>query len=338
MALNRIRQWSTPWRNGLMLVACGALVAALATPAYAAAAPTIAFVPKLVGIPYFDAMRQGLDNAGKKFGAKIVYEGPTTASVSGQAEMVQSLINEHVAAVGVSANSPTALEALAKKARDAGVLFYSSDSQVDGPDVALRVQQTSDSALADTVIDQIASQIGDSGDIAFVSGGPTATNLNLWIGLMKKRLAAKYPKINLVAVEYAGEDINRATQVTGQLLSAYPNLKGIVGVNSTAVPGAAQAVLRAGLTGKVMVTGITDPNSIRPFIMDGTVKSVVLWNPIDLGYITVWGVMQLLEHKPLQPENTVPGLGHQVSYTADTHTLLLGPPMVITKADVSLNF
>jgi rhamnose transport system substrate-binding protein len=87
-----------------------------------------------------------------------------------------------------------------------------------------------------------------------------------------------------------------------------------------------------------MVTGITDPNSIRPFIMDGTVQSVVLWNPIDLGYLTVWGVMQQLEHKPFQPENSVPGLAKQVSYNADTHTLLLGPPMVITKADVSLNF
>jgi rhamnose transport system substrate-binding protein len=295
-------------------------------------------VPKLIGITYFTAMKQGLDQAGKKFGAHIIYQGPTTASVSGQSEIVQSLINKHVTAVGVSANSPTALEALAKQAKAKGILFYSSDSQVEGPDVALRVQQTSNKALADTVVDQLAKTIGGKGDVAFVSGGPTATNLNAWIALMKQRLAAKYPQIKLVSVQYAGEDINKATQVTGQLLSAYPHLKGVVGINSTAVPGAAQAVLRAGLSGKVAVTGITDPNSIRPFILDGTVKSVVLWNPISLGYLTGWGVIQELEHKPFKAENTVPGLKQKVKYFPKTHTLLLGNPMVITKANVSMNF
>ena len=323
----------------LYLAAIGSsLLLALGGPPAVAAEPTIAFVPKLVGIPYFSAMKQGLDHAGKKFGAQIIYEGPTTASVSGQAEIVQSLINKHVTAIGVSANSPTALEALAKQAKQKGIVFYSSDSQVEGPDVDLRVQQTSNSALANTVMDQIAEQIHDEGDIAFISGGPTATNLNEWIALMKQRLEQKHPKINLVSIQYAGEDINKATQVGGQLLSAYPQLKGLVGINSTAVPGAAQAVLRAGLSGKVAVTGITDPNSIRPFVLNGTVKSVVLWNPIDLGYLTCWGVLQVLDHKQFLKTNNVPGLDHPVEYFPDTHTLLLGPPMVITKANINLNF
>jgi rhamnose transport system substrate-binding protein len=299
--------------------------------------PSIAFVPKLIGIPYFSAMKQGLDKAGKKFGATIIYQGPTTASVSGQAEIVQSLINKHVAAVGVSANSPTALEALAKQAKAQHIVFYSSDSQVDGPDVDVRVQQTSNKALANTVMDQIAKDINGKGDIAFVSGGPTATNLNAWIALMKQRLASKYPNVKLVSVQYAGEDINKATQVTSQLLSAYPHLKGVVGINSTAVPGIAQAVLRAGLTGKIAVTGITDPNAIRPFILNGTVKSVVLWNPINLGYLTGWAVMQELHHQGFKSENDVPGLG-KVSYNAKTRTLLLGKPLVIDKSNVKLNF
>ncbi|HET9147435.1 MAG TPA: autoinducer 2 ABC transporter substrate-binding protein [Acetobacteraceae bacterium] len=322
-----------------LLAGAAALAAILAAqPGSARAAePTIAFVPKLIGIPYFSAMRQGFEKAGKKFGAKIIYQGPTTASVSGQTEIVQSLINKHVSAVGVSANSPTALEALAKQAVQQHILFYSTDSQVDGPDVALRVEQASNKGLADAVVDQLAKAIGGKGDVAFVSGGPTATNLNAWIALMKARMAKKYPDMKLVSIQYAGEDINKATQLTSQLLSAYPHLKGVVGVNSTAVPGAAQAVLRAGLSGKVAVTGITDPNSIRPFVMNGTVKSVVLWNPINLGYLTCWAVLQKLHHKSMQPENDVPGLG-KVSYDAKTRTLLLGKPLVIDKSNISLNF
>lgn len=298
---------------------------------------SIAFVPKLVGIPYFNAMKKGLDNAAKKFPIKIVYQGPTTASVSGQVEIADSLINKHLNAVGVSANSPTALEAVAKKAKQAGVLFYSSDSQVKGNDVSLRVSQADNKQLSQAVIDQLAQQIGGKGDVAFVSGGPTATNLNIWIGFMKSYMKTKYPNMKLVTIQYAGENISKATSVTAQLLSAYPHLKGIVGINSTAVPGAAQAVLRAGMSGKVAVTGITDPNTIRPYIKNGTVKSVVLWNPVKLGYLTAWGVLQELEHKPFKAENNVPGLG-KIQYFPKTKTLLLGKPLVINKSNVSLNF
>jgi rhamnose transport system substrate-binding protein len=321
------------------LLVTGVVALAMAGGTGQASAKTwkIGFVPKLIGIPYFTAMQQGLERGGKAFGAKITYQGPTTASVSGQAEITQSMINKHLDAVGVSANSPTALEAEAASAKKAGIIFYSSDSQVDGPDVSLRVAQADDKGLADTVVDQMAKDIGGSGDVALISGGPTATNLNAWIALMKRHMAEQYPNMKIVSIQYAGEDISKATELTAQLLSAYPHLKGIIGVNSTAVPGAAQAVLQAGLKGKVAVTGITDPNTIRPYVKDGVVKSVVLWNPNDLAYLTVWGVVQLLEHKTIQPTDQVPGLG-TVTYDDSTKTLLLGKPLVIDAANIQLNF
>ena len=298
----------------------------------------IGFVPKLIGIPYFNAMHEGFEKGAKAFGARITYQGSTTASVSGQVEVTQSLINKHLDAVGVSSNSPTALEAQADAAKKAGVLFYSSDSQVDGPSVSLRVAPANDQDIGFTVVDQLAGQIGGTGDVAIVSGGATATNLNVWIGFMKQRLAAQYPGVHLVSIQYAGEDISKATDLTAQLLSAYPNLKGVIGANSTAVPGAAQAVLRAGLTGKVAVTGITDPNTIRPFVRNGVVKSVVLWSPVDLAYVTTWGIVQLLEHKTIAASNQVPGVTDPVTFDLTTRTMLLGKPLVITSANIDLNF
>ena len=329
-----------PTSPSTIAVLIGLAVASLAAASTATAdAKTwrIGFVPKLIGIPYFSAMQQGCEKAGAKFGARIVYQGPTTASVSGQVEIAQSLINKHLDSVGVSANSPTALEAVAARAKSAGVLFYSTDSQVSGDDVALRVSQADDQQLAGTVVDTLASEIGSSGDVALISGGPTATNLNNWIDFMKKRMASAYPNMHVVSIQYAGEDNARATELTAQLLSAYPHLKGVIGVNSTAVPGAAQAVLRAGLTGKIAVTGITDPNSIRQYVNQGVVQKVVLWNPINLGYLTVWGVIQLLEHKTLAATNDVPGLG-SISYDAATKTLLLGKPLVIDKSNIAMDF
>ncbi len=321
-----------------------ALAASLAIPlALTASAKTftIAFVPKLVGIPYFTAMDQGMMRAAKAFSKggvnlKIIYEGPTTASVSGQDRFVQALVNQGVNAIGVSANSPTALCPLVDKAVKKGLVFYSSDSQVSCASNELQVVQASPKGLGYAAIDVLAKDLGGKGEIAFISAGPTATNLNQWMAYMKQRLK-KYPGMKLVSVQYAGESVSQATTIASQLISAYPNLRGIVGVASTIVPGAAQAVLEAGMKGKIAVTGFTDPNSIRPHVKDGVVKQVILWNPTNLGYLTAWGVLQMLEHKAFKAVNNVPGLG-KVQYFAKSKELLLGAPMVIDRSNIDLNF
>ena len=297
---------------------------------------SIAFVPKLVGIPYFSAMDQGGQAAAKKFGARWIYEGPTTASVSGQAEYVRSLIQQHVSAVGVSANSPTALDPLIKQAVNNHIMFYASDSNVSSPYNQLWVEQTRSQALGYDVVDIAAREMHDSGELAIISAGPTATNLNTWIAYMKQRLK-KYPNIQLLPIQYAGESITGAEQIATRMIAAYPNLKGFIGVATTIPPGEAQAVVNAGKQGKIIVTGVSDPNSVRQYLTSGVIKNVVLWNPINLGYLTVWGVLQKLEHHPFHTWNNVPGLG-KVEYFPSRKMLLLGPPLIINKANDNLNF
>ncbi len=37
----------------------------------------------------------------------------------------------------------------------------------------------------------------------------------------------------------------------------------------------------------VKVTGLSLPNMSRPYIKEGIIESIVLWNTLDLGYLTV---------------------------------------------------
>lgn len=322
----------------LSVAGCGITTASSAssTPSGGHKQYSIAFVPKLVGIPYFSAMNQGGEAAAKKFGARWIYEGPTTASVSGQAESVRSLIQQHVSAVGVSANSPTALDPLIKQAVKSGVMFYAADSNVSSPYNQLWVEQARSQALGYDVVDIAAKEMHDSGQLAIISAGPTATNLNTWIMYMKQRLK-KYPNIHLLPIQYAGESITGAEQIATRMIAAYPDIKGFIGVATTIPPGEAQAVVNAGKQGKIVVTGISDPNSVRQYVTSGVIKKVVLWNPINLGYLTVWGVLQHLEHHPFHKWNNVPGLG-KVEYVPSRKMLLLGPPLIIDKANDNLNF
>ena len=79
------------------------------------------------------------------------------------------------------------------------------------------------------------------------------------------------------------------------MIKAYPNLKGVFAISSVAFPGASEAVKQAGKSGQVFVTGLSTPNDMRSYVKDGTVKSVILWNTKDLGYLTVYAARALVD-------------------------------------------
>jgi len=76
-------------------LALAIVVALLVTSAAQVAAQKktqVAFVPKLVGIPYFNAMEKGGNQAAKDLGVEFVYTGPTTADSAAQIQIIDNLI------------------------------------------------------------------------------------------------------------------------------------------------------------------------------------------------------------------------------------------------------
>ncbi|MBL9124879.1 MAG: secreted solute-binding lipoprotein, partial [Planctomycetaceae bacterium] len=76
----------------------------------------------------------------------------------------------------------------------------------------------------------------------------------------------------------------------------------------------------------------------REFIKDGTAPKVVLWNAVDLGYLTVQAG-KLLADKRLTPgEHTMGRLEHiQVGSGTGpepTSEVLLGPPLVFDRENI----
>jgi rhamnose transport system permease protein len=92
--------------------------------------------------------------------------------------------------------------------------------------------------------------------------------------------------MKLVAIQPSEGDRDRAFAETQTVLKVYPNVKLIMAIAAPAVPGAAEAVKQSGRT-DVKVTGLSLPNMSRPYIKQGIIESIVLWNTVDLGYLTV---------------------------------------------------
>ncbi len=75
---------------------------------------------------------------------------------------------------------------------------------------------------------------------------------------------------------------------------------------------------------------------MRPYVKNGAVKSFVLWNPVDLGYLTVWAAKYLLDGNQFEEgiEYEVPGISTKPRYAAESKMLILGPPMVFDASNV----
>jgi ABC-type sugar transport system substrate-binding protein len=296
--------------------------------------PRVAFVPQIVGIPYFNAMEEGGKDAAQKFGVQFIYTGPTDTNPAEQLRIVNGLIDQGVEAIAVSVLDASSIDPVIKKAAQKGIKMFTSDSDAPKSDRDVYVAQALDQDLGFTIIDELAKRIGEQGTVGIVSGEATATNLNTWIGFMQQRVKEKYPKITLVPPQFAGGTAQRAFQLATDLMTAHPDLKGLIAVASTTCPGVGQAIESAGKAGQVIGTGYGSPNTVRSYLKSGAFGFSVLWNPRDLGYLTVWAGEQLIDGKPFLEINSVPGLANPVKYDPATKVLLLGPPAVFTKENV----
>ena len=290
----------------------------------------VAFIPQLVGIPYFSAMEKGGERAAQELDVEFTYRGAPTASAPQQVQLMDTLVRQGYDAISLSVLDPASINPAIAAARAKVVAVLTSDSDSPDSERQAYVAQATDEALGQELMDRLAAQIGERGEVGIVSGEATATNLNAWIKFMKQRAAERYPDIEIVDTRFtkggATEDAQRQAQ---ELMTGHRELKGLVAVASTTVPGVAQAVQAAGKKGDVAVIGYGSPATVRPFIKSGVMKESILWNPEDLGYLTVWAMKQVAEGKPFEASNQVPGLENPVEWDAESKRLLLGPPLVI---------
>ena len=170
------------------------------------------------------------------------------------------------------------------------------------------------------------------GKVAIITATLTAANQNEWIKYIRERLAAKYPDVKLVAIQPSEGDRDRAFAETQTVLKVYPNVKLIMAIAAPAVPGAAEAVKQSGRA-DVKVTGLSLPNMCKPYIKEGIIESIVLWNTLDLGYLTVHAA-QALSAGELKRGDDVLSAGKLGVIQVVDDEVRLGAPFVFNRENI----
>ena len=293
----------------------------------------ICMMPKLVGIPYFNASEKGAEEAAKELDVELVYDGPTEAKAALQSQMIEQFIQQQCGAITVAANDPDALAPAMKKAGEAGIATGAWDADVAPEARDIFVNQATFQAIGYELVDVMAKQTDGKGKFLVVTGSLTAPNQVAWLKEMRERMKEKYPEMSIASVEPGEEDLQLGIDITKNYLRANPDTAGVFGITSVALPGAAEAVEQAGLQGEVAVTGLSTPNEMKPYIESGAVEEFVLWNPVDLGYLAVHVANAQIEGNMPKSGTFEAGRLGKVKLLAEDE-VLLGPPLVFSEKNI----
>lgn len=258
----------------------------------------VAFIPMLVGAPYFETANNAMQEAAAEVGGiNWIYQGPDTADAAKQAEIVQNMITRGVDAIVISAVDGTSVVPVLQQAMDAGIKVYTWDVDTDAEGRENYIGIGSMTDFGAHMLDSIVDQVGDEGQYAIITGSLSANLLNERIDAIEAYNAEAYPNLELVSVEGADVDPDKAYTIAQNLLTAYPDLKGIISNSSEAAVGAARAVQQAGKQGEVAVTGISTPNVMKPYIADNSAQVINFWDLEKYAKLAVFVTKDLLDGK-----------------------------------------
>ena len=346
----------------LFWVLMALLVLASAAPVFAQKSYKVGVIPKFIAEDYFIACERGFRQAEKELGnIKVEWIGDpmNQTSAANQKNYIQSFIDKRFDAILVSALDPESYADTLKAARAKGIKVITWDADVN---VAAR-----DYFVNQVISEQIAIQLlkGLAGDLTGYSASKKATialvsttndspNQNAWLKAIieeyKGKATAEYKHINLMAdanqIVYAGNDQGTADEKIKSLLSANKSIKGIIALSSNTVPAVSSARDQLGIKDTIKIVGVSVPESSRKDMQAGKMSGVVLWQPFDLGYLTLYVTAAVLQNKaptgaafksPLSGTSMAPSFidgKTAVKYPAAGHQILannviiLGDPIV----------
>jgi ribose transport system substrate-binding protein len=268
----------------------------------------IAVVPKAIGFDFWEDVHKGAQcQASKLSNVKVEWNGVTAETdVSGQVSLLQSYLTRHVDGLVYAATDAKALYQVTQQAQQDKIPVFNIDSGTSPQPSSVPLYATDNQASAVKAADLMAQALHDQGKVAMIEFQPGSMTNDQRVSGFKQGLQ-KHPGIQLVTTQSSNSDSTQALAVTENILTAHPDLNGIFAANEPSVIGAAQAVARRGLSGKVQIIGWdAAPDEVKA-VQSGEISALVVQNPFRMGYDSVTAIVKLIRSK-VQPHSQDTGV------------------------------
>lgn len=259
----------------------------------------IALVSKGFQHQFWQAVREGAEQAADEFGVDVTFEGPDSESeVAQQIDMLQAALDREPDAIGFAALDSQAAAPLMDEAASRDIPVIAFDSGVDS-DVPLTTAATDNYAAAAHAAEKMVELIGGDGQVALVVHDQTSVT-----GVQRRDGFVDYieenaPDVEIVSVQYGGGDHLESTNLATAILQGNPELDGIYGSNEGSAIGVVNAVEEQGMAGDVVIVGFDSGQAQIDAIRDGVMAGAITQNPVGIGYETVKAAVMALDGEEL---------------------------------------
>ena len=281
----------------------------LRSSAWAAAPKTMATVVKEAGVPWFNILNQGLEEAGKAFNITTTMVGPAQVDPAQQVKLIDDLVAKKVDVIGLVPLDVKVTGQAVQRARDAGIIVITQEGpNQDGKTWDLEL--ISAQAYGEMQMKALAREMGEEGEYVVYVGTLTTPGHNQWADAAIAYQKAHFPKMKMAADRFPGADlIDTASRVTQDVLQTYPNVRGIMSMGSNGPIGAGNVIRQRKLEKKIAIVGTTIPSQAQAMIMSGVIREGFLWSPKDAGYGMVAVARMALDGTPIKTGTVIPTLG-----------------------------
>ncbi len=244
----------------------------------------IATVVKVDGIAWFDRMRVGVEQFGRETGHDTWMVGPSQADAAAQVQLIETLIAQGVDAICVVPLSVEAVEPVLKKARAQGITVVAHEaSNLVNADYI--IEAFDNRAYGAKLMEQLGHLTGGEGKYVATVGSLTSQSHKEWIDGAVAYQKEHFPRMQEATSRVeSNDDAEVAYNKLKEVLTAHPDLRGIIGAPMPAAAGAGRLIAERHLAGKLEFSGTGLVSVAGQYLRDGDIEYIQFWDPAAAGY------------------------------------------------------
>ncbi|SET50053.1 substrate-binding domain-containing protein [Paenibacillus sp. NFR01] len=257
---------------------------------------------------YWNTLRLGAEAAAREFNVNLTFKAPDTESdIDGQIAMVEDSIKEKADVIILAASSYMGLAQVVDQAAYSKIPVISVDAEVGSARVRTYIGSNGYEAGQKSA-ERLIGLLGGYGEIGIInftnssqSGTPgLSSGIDYGARDADERekgflnYAARFPDVKVVQISYTTSNITDAEQLTREMLTNHPGIRGIATLNEIASQGAAEVLESQGLH-KIKMVAFDSSPSMMELLQNGTVQATVIQNPFSNGYLAVKCAVEAIE-------------------------------------------
>ena len=261
---------------------------------------TIYLVSKGFQHRFWQAVKQGAEQAGVEYGYKIQFVGPNTEKdVTQQNDQLKTALDSKPAAIGFAALDTKAASSILDQVKAAKIPLIAFDSGVEG-NYPLTTVSTDNTAAAGEAAKRLADLVGKKGTVGLICHDQTSMTGKQRCQGFQDWMKTNAPEVKVLTPQVAGE-VGAAADVAKSMVQANPDMVGLYGTNEAAATGAVKGLTELKNT-TIKIVGFDSGKTQIDAIRAGTQAGAITQAPVKMGFETVKAAVKAINGATLEPK------------------------------------